>query len=353
MKKYLIIFGFVVAGVLGCAGPNDIPHIPLLLKDGKQTTVPLAETPSPVQNLSQVLLDKQTNNVNPLPGSKLGIASQAVSSVNYGISLSLRRNESRWFNLYTTSGRMYHFAITPSSGDPDLYVYRNINGTRTRILSSEKGSMRVDRISYRAVANETIYILVYGYSDAGVGFTASWETNNKLVLDVPYLNQNTLAGIGFAACSSTSSVMVLAAHGKIKINELSTKAQEIFAATANTSVGLKSRDLLKSHLESTYGVSMYFDASSWAPLYTLIQSELRAGRPLILGSRSMSGAGHYIVVTGFSGNDYNTAKLIVNDPNGSWRGWNSWSTSSSGQGLEYNFKTITNNSSDGVFVVLP
>ena len=47
------------------------------------------------------------------------------------------------------------------------------------------------------------------------------------------------------------------------------------------------------------------------------------------------------------------AKVIVNDPNGRWNSYNSWSTNIDAEGFEYDYTDITSKYSDGVFVIKP
>lgn len=357
MKQFFwFLSALGVWALMGCSVPSEAEHVVVHeLKDGKKVTIPVEMNPPQMANLTMqraTLLPQEAASPQATDAT-LASTKQALSSPNYGVSTYIRRGESRWFSLDVQAGQTYHLAIKPSYGDPDLSLYRWSGSAWTVVASSVKGPMKMDRLRYVASRTERLWVLLYGYSEAGLTYSASWEVGGKLMLDVPFLNQNTLPNIGFAACSSTSSVMVLAAHGKIAVDQMSSEAPKIFAATADLNVGLKGRDGLEKHLEANYGMSVRFDASSWAPLYALIQSEIRAGRPLVLGSRSMSSAGHYIVVVGFNGHDYNSAKLLVNDPNGAWSGWNRWSTSARGDGLEYSYKTITSKSSDGVFVLLP
>lgn len=82
-------------------------------------------------------------------------------------------------------------------------------------------------------------------------------------------------------------------------------------------------------------------------------TEKRAGRPLILGSHALTSYGHYVVITGFNGTDYRTAKIIVNDPNGRWNGKIDDYTRANGKGLEYSLVAVANSTVRGVFVLRP
>ena len=183
------------------------------------------------------------------------------------------------------------------------------------------------------------------------------EHDKKTIQNVPYLDQLDIPDIGEAACASASTSMILAYYGKIgqTKQEMINAAKTVFEATSNTSSGLLGRGLLSDHLEEVWRFSsVYFNQSYWDSLYDAIKSEIDKDRPLILGSRSVTSYGHYMVVIGYEGHSYETAKVIVNDPYGRWNGTtNNYSTGVSGAALSYSFKAITSNSTDGVFVITP
>ena len=176
-------------------------------------------------------------------------------------------------------------------------------------------------------------------------------------MTVPYLDQLDIPIIGEAACASASSAMILAYHGKIGSSQLEmiSAAENVFDATSNVDQGLLGRYFLEQHLEQEWNFSsVNFDNSYWNTLYEKIKNEINNERPLILGSRSMTSYGHYIVVIGYEGDNYETGKLIVNDPYGHWNGSiDDYSTSESGAGLLYDFTDITSDATDGVFVIIP
>jgi subtilisin-like proprotein convertase family protein/uncharacterized protein YvpB len=181
--------------------------------------------------------------------------------------------------------------------------------------------------------------------------------NITTFLTVPYLDQLDIPIIGEAACASASSAMILAYHGKIGSSQLEmiSAAENVFDATSNVDQGLLGRYFLEQHLEQEWNFSsVNFDNSYWNTLYEKIKNEINNERPLILGSRSMTSYGHYIVVIGYEGDNYETGKLIVNDPYGHWNGSiDDYSTSESGAGLLYDFTDITSDATDGVFVIIP
>ncbi|SEH08545.1 C39 family peptidase [Candidatus Venteria ishoeyi] len=185
--------------------------------------------------------------------------------------------------------------------------------------------------------------------------TPNWNDIRSVNLRVPYLHQLDIPVIGEAACASASSAMVLAYHGIIPPNRhaMIQAAEIIFEDTSSFEFGLHSRPGLETHLENIWGLdNVYFDDSNWPELYELIKTQIRNGKPMVLGSRTMT-AGHYIVVTGYDGNSHDNAQLIVNDPYGYWIGVNNYDESKSGAGQRYDFTDITMQASDGIFVIIP
>ncbi|KPA10594.1 conserved hypothetical protein, secreted [Candidatus Magnetomorum sp. HK-1] len=182
------------------------------------------------------------------------------------------------------------------------------------------------------------------------------QSASSISLNVPYLDQLDIPNIGNAACASASSAMVLAYHGKIQRTRhaMIMAATTIFDATSSTNLGLKGRSGLSNHLVDVWDFSsVYFEHPNCPDLYEIIKEQIRNGRPMILGSKSMTSYGHYIVVIGYDGDNYGSAKLIVNDPNGQWNGYDSYSTNDSGKALKYDFTDITSQYTDGVFIISP
>lgn len=247
-----------------------------------------------------------------------------------------------------------------STGSTDTWGYLKNSGCSDIASNDDYNGSPNFRVSSPVTAG-TYYVAVKHYNSNGTGsytLRVDFGSNNVITnpLQVPYLDQLDIPQIGEAACASASTAMVLAYHRKIgqSQQDMVAAAVSVFAATSTTQQGLLSRDRLAQHLRDVWRFSsVRFDASYWDVLYQTIRSEIQAGRPLILGSRSMTSAGHYLVVTGYEGDDYRTARLIVNDPYGQWLGFNRYSTSISGQGLRYDFTDITKLSTDGVFVIVP
>ncbi len=255
------------------------------------------------------------------------------------------------------SNQTYFATLTPTKGNPDLTRYSWTGLGWLYRGTSTNGALYVDRMQGTGFGSSD-YFYVASNVDAGFSLSVSWEVGNRLELDVPYFSQYEIPVIGPSACASTSAAMILAYQAKIRAdkNSMITAAQSCFAATSGPE-GLRGKDVLIDYLQGTYSLAIGYDESSSAQIFSAIQTEIRAGRPVILGSRAFSSAGHYIVVTGFNGNDYRTATIIANDPNGRWRGCGGgtycYDTGSYAKGVEYNFSVIMSSSPRKIFTLRP
>ena len=176
-------------------------------------------------------------------------------------------------------------------------------------------------------------------------------------ISVPWFHQLDIPDVGWAACSSASAAMVLAYHGYIPNDNQSMvlAAQDLFASTSDPQLGLLSRDGMASVLIEEWGVSQAaFVYAHPSELYGLIQKEIIAERPLILGTRSINSYGHYMVVTGYMGHDYEEASILLNDPYGLWKQHDDWCAECSGQAVPQKFSTfLANQERDGIFIIQP
>lgn len=161
--------------------------------------------------------------------------------------------------------------------------------------------------------------------------------------------------IGFAACSSASSAMLIASlQGGIKDREYVAEiATSLFEATANTEKGLLGRDKLIAALNE-YGVFTEFDDSLPDQLWERIKGQLLRGIPVILGTRnsaSVTSAGHYVLVVGMSGDTHDSRALYLYDPMGQHQQrTDAWDEEHDGVSL-VPFAPWVATSSDGIFVV--
>ena len=174
----------------------------------------------------------------------------------------------------------------------------------------------------------------------------------RMELLVPYLNQNKVpGGFGSSACGCTSTEMVLAYWGVVPTDTLDMQT-DVVNCYKSPGMNYPSSSKIKSRLEhSPYSFSSatitHVDPADRASLYSKIQGEILAGRPMIISSWRFTSAGHFVVVTGFNGSSYSSsAKIVVNDPYGPWGegGPGDYPPTRLGidaQGVEYNFDKVT------------
>ncbi len=99
-------------------------------------------------------------------GSGCSAGSSLNCAIDFGSSTSgsVSQGQSIYYRFYGYAGSPYTITLTPSAGDPDLYVY---DPSQTQIGSSLAGSGSIDRVSFTAGSSGYYYIRVYGYSSAG------------------------------------------------------------------------------------------------------------------------------------------------------------------------------------------
>lgn len=174
---------------------------------------------------------------------------------------------------------------------------------------------------------------------------------------VPWFHQLDIPEVGWAACSSASSAMVLAYHDYIDSDQQSmvAAAETIFSSTSDPESGLLGRDGLADFIVEEWGFSsVNFEYAPLPELYDLVRGEITADRPLILGTRSINSYGHYMVITGYDGNDFQDATITLNDPYGLWLEHDDWCATCSGTGVVQDFTTFAaNEDTDGVFILRP
>lgn len=282
---------------------------------------------------------------------------QLMQGLNYGLSSSLSSGTGAYYRPTGLGSQLFFATLTPLSGNPDLAYYRYTGLGWNSAGSSRNSEMLVDRYTGSGFGSNDLFYLSTA-TQSSFTFSVSWEVNGRLELDVPYLNQNDIPSIGGSACASTSAAMVMAYHAKTRCDKATMigTAQKCFAQTSGPA-GLASPAVLAAYLQSSYGVSSSYNESDAAQIFSIIQGEIRAGRPLILGSHAFSSAGHYLVVTGFNGNDYRTAKIIVNDPNGRWQGCGGgvycYSIRDNGKGNEYSYAVVINSPIHRILTIRP
>ena len=131
----------------------------------------------------------------------------------------------------------------------------------------------------------------------------------SILLKVPYEYQNDNAsGTGYRECFSSSCAMIAKYYGKVKSDDEYNKIRAKYGDTTDAQaqvLALRSLGLTNSRF-----------VTNCAP--GLLESELRAGRPVAVGwlhkgpYNAPTGGGHWSVIIGFTDADH----WIVNDPNG-------------------------------------
>jgi ABC-type bacteriocin/lantibiotic exporter with double-glycine peptidase domain len=134
------------------------------------------------------------------------------------------------------------------------------------------------------------------------------ERPGSVLLKVPYFQQNDNAsGTGYRECFSSSCAMVAAYHGKLTGgDDAYNRIRAPFGDTTNAQAQISA--LRKLGLDARL-------VTNAAP--GLLESEIRAGRPVAVGwlhrgpTSKPIGGGHWSVVIGFDPDDW-----IHHDPNG-------------------------------------
>jgi len=70
---------------------------------------------------------------------------------------------------------------------------------------------------------------------------------------------------------------------------------------------------------SVYWPTDYKAVTNSANYLSVIYSQLKAGKPVLLGMKNSYGGQHWVVITGFSGGALTAANFIINDPGSSSR----------------------------------
>ena len=126
-------------------------------------------------------------------------------------------------------------------------------------------------------------------------------------LQVPYEYQlDNKSGAGYRECFSSSAAMIARYYGKIASDDDYNAVRRKYGDTTDASAQVKALNSL--------GIKARFRTNGTP---ALLESELRAGRPVMVGwlhqgtASKPTGGGHWTVVTGFTADAF-----IHNDPNG-------------------------------------
>jgi hypothetical protein len=173
---------------------------------------------------------------------------------------------------------------------------------------------------------------------------------SRKILEVPYFCQmkNTV-GKPSATCNNTALAMVAAYHGKASLSGSGSLPDQIFSRFGKPD---SSEKIMLAAQKMGFMSEIKIPGSM-----EIIKSEIRAGRPVIVGADFVGEVGHFIVITGF-----NSEGFIVNDPYGKWDevtispadGYiQCHRPSGSGKGLHYSYKAMKKAAGSlGLYLVL-
>jgi hypothetical protein len=253
---------------------------------------------------------------------KQAVVSSWTSSLPAGYSTTMA------IPITAPAGMPFVVSVIPEGGDPELsLLHKNSRGFwESVVTSSNPGDRLVEKLTVIRPITEEINFQVVGKTATSYRFSLSYESLGQMDLDVPYLNQNTVGGgIGSSSCGCTSLEMILAYWARDPADAATMKSNVTSCywapgMSAPSSSGIKNR-LLDPMLKYNFSSVVVTSVGSLTAdaLYAKIQSEIRAGRPMILSSRKFTSDGHFVVVTGFNGSSYtSSSEILVNDPYGTW-----------------------------------
>jgi len=168
-------------------------------------------------------------------------------------------------------------------------------GDNVIIVSSSGGWHRVVYNGTRAGWVSASYITKYssGY--------------NRIILDVPDYKQydtrwsgSRLGGSGYTVGSSGCTTTCIA------MTESFRTGTTVYPSTLSRSLTYTSGGLLV--WPSTYSTAVPSDYLS------ALYSQLKQGKPVVLGAKTSSGSQHWVVVTGFTGGALTPSAFLINDP---------------------------------------
>ena len=224
-------------------------------------------------------------------------------------------------------------------------------------------SFVVSAFSERSFQMKTQMVVTAVAVVAGVFGGVGFAQDQSAVLDVPYIHQVQDIGVdGRNMCVSTSAGMLVEGYGLQPVNASSFKGWYVyngygdffdfsgenyttrlagdwngfmvagahgFIATELTNGSwVGDRDRLEMYLEN-HGLETDV---KYSDLFSAIQAEINAGRPVLARFPIGDSGGHYVLVTGVAGPNL----VVVNDPNGNKYqiGWGT--TESNGKNVIYN-----------------
>ena len=158
-----------------------------------------------------------------------------------------------------SSGVAYRVTVTPSSGDPDLYLHSasNVSNVNYTYLSTNSGTS-VDLIDFVAPSNGTYYAAVYGYASGTSAYTIKVEATARPNL-APYTPSGWSDKIVTSKVTGTSTDDALMTSDTVYVD---------WAVINNGSAATGARFYAALYLDGTLKSSWYVDPPLNANSYT-------------------------------------------------------------------------------------
>ncbi len=247
------------------------------------------------------------------------LSGSVLTGLNKGSYISLVSKSGDWWKVEYASGRYgwcnddYIETIATKTATVSA------DGFRLNIRSGPSTSYRIlsqfgDGASVKVLASSNGWAKVL-YGGTKIGYVSEdylrYKTTasgySAITLSVPRYDQNdsrwanvrlgnTRYTIGQIGCTTSAMAMV----------ETSVRGYPVTPATM-------AKELSYSSSGSLYWPS-YYSAYNKSDYLTVIYNQLKAGRPVMLGGFTPSGAQHWVVVYGFIGGDLKAENFLIRDP---------------------------------------
>lgn len=210
-------------------------------------------------------------------------------TTSYG-KLNVRSGAGKGYSIVTRLSRGTEVLVISESGNWSKIVY---NGNKVGWVSSEFLTSAGSTGSGSASDNTTtpvsgaVHLSIPRYS----------QTDSRWKYD--YLGYSSKT-IGSSGCTTTCIAMA----------ETHLRGYTVYP------------DAMENELSYSSGGDLYWPNGYNAVFskdFSLILSELRAGRPVLVGSKTYSGGQHWVLVTGYNGGGLKASSFIINDPGASAR----------------------------------
>lgn len=251
--------------------------------------------------------------------SSPSLSGSILAGLNKGSYVSLVSKSGTWWKVEYSAGRYgwchedYIKTVSVRSATVSADGYRlNIRsgpGTGYRVLSQYADGASVKVLDSGSGWAKVLYGgTKTGYvSEEFLRYASSASGNSAVVLSVPRYAQNdsrwaslrlgsSRYTIGSAGCTTTAMAMV----------ETSVRGYTV------TPAGMV-KELSYSSSGNLYWPSNY-SAYTGSDYLSVVYRQLQAGRPVMIGGFTSSGAQHWAVIYGFSGGDLDNGNFLIHDP---------------------------------------